>query len=188
MTRVVLLLAFASLRIHAAAGAGATAEPEIRVKAMFLYNFARFTEWPADAGSPLTFCVFGDDRLDRELETVLRGKTIADRALAIRHVTFANQIADCGVIYIGRSERNRTTQVVRSVQGKAVLVVSSTPKPGRVEQRSTSSWKRTNAFFRQPRHRLGRRCRHKLDPSAPRKDHRRQTLETGGGATRERNA
>jgi hypothetical protein len=130
MTRAVLLLALASLRIDAAAAAGAIAEPEIRVKAMFLYNFARFTEWPADAGSPLTFCVLGDDRLDRELETVLRGKTVADRALAVRHVTSANQIADCRVIYIGRSERNRTTQVVRSVQGKAVLVVSEYPEAG----------------------------------------------------------
>lgn len=32
---------------------------EYEVKAAFIYNFAKFIEWPADAGASLNLCVFG---------------------------------------------------------------------------------------------------------------------------------
>ena len=59
---------------------------ELQVKAAFLYNFAKFVEWPSDtrsAGSSgsLAFCVFGDEPLFTALTQSLVGKTINGRAL-----------------------------------------------------------------------------------------------------------
>ncbi|HYP09208.1 MAG TPA: YfiR family protein [Bryobacteraceae bacterium] len=118
--------------VQCAARSEATmAEPELRIKAMFLFNFARFTTWPADVKPPFTFCVIGDDRLDRELQAVGQGRTVADLPIAVRYVPLPTQTSDCRVIYVGRAERNRTPQIVRSVAGKSVLVVSEYPDAGR---------------------------------------------------------
>ena len=42
--------------------------PEYRLKAAFLYNFAVFTEWPADVGSTLNLCVYGQDPFGEDLD------------------------------------------------------------------------------------------------------------------------
>ena len=42
--------------------------PEYRLKAAFLYNFAAFTEWPADVGSTLNLCVYGQDPFGEDLD------------------------------------------------------------------------------------------------------------------------
>ena len=79
----------ASLAVEAHAADLPAESLELQVKAAFLYNFAKFVEWPADVGSAgatgrLTFCVFGDEPLFSALTQSLVGKTINGRALVAR--------------------------------------------------------------------------------------------------------
>ena len=60
---------------------------EYQVKAAFLYNFAKFVEWPAapnEQKDPLAICVLGQDPFDGALERVTQGKAINDRRIVIR--------------------------------------------------------------------------------------------------------
>ena len=50
------------------------------LKAAFIYNFAKFTEWPADvlpAGKPLVICVLGDAAIVEALARAVKGRTLA---------------------------------------------------------------------------------------------------------------
>ena len=103
---------------------------EIGVKAAFLFNLAQFVEWPPEQVQ-LTFCVMGADRLDTYLEPLTRGKSIAGRSLSVRYVTeFRKELTGCSIVYIGRSEKNRIAQIVRTVQGSGVLLISEYPELG----------------------------------------------------------
>src|SRR5437660_11311395 len=58
---------------------------ESRVKAGFLYNFAKLTEWPtnsfAAADSPIVIGVLGNDPFGAILDDALRGKAIDGRKI-----------------------------------------------------------------------------------------------------------
>lgn len=106
-------------------------QPEARVKAMFLYNFALFTDWTGTAKTPLVFCVLGEDRLGSEMETLLPGKMVAERSVAFRQAANTGELASCNIIYVGRQARNRIPQIAKGIQGKSILLVSEFPEGGK---------------------------------------------------------
>ena len=80
---------------------------EYQVKAAFLYNFAKFVEWPSQAfqtsKDPITVCVLGHNPFGNALEDVIRGKSIEGRPVVSRQVSDAEerrQLPDsfCGLI------------------------------------------------------------------------------------------
>ena len=59
---------------------------EPALKAAFIYNFAKFTEWPADAiaaGAPLVLCVLGDAAIGGALERAVKGRTLAGHSIGV---------------------------------------------------------------------------------------------------------
>ena len=47
------------------------------MKAAFLYNFAKFAEWPAlPSGAPIVVCIVGDDAIAAALVETVRGQNI----------------------------------------------------------------------------------------------------------------
>ena len=59
------------------------------LKAAFLYNFAKFTEWPGDAlaaGEPLVLCVISDRAVDDGLVNLTKDRAIDAHPVAVRMV------------------------------------------------------------------------------------------------------
>jgi hypothetical protein len=112
-------------------GGPAAAQPlvtgEYEVKAAFLYNFAKFIEWPEGAfrspREPLTFCVFGEDAFGRELESTVDGKTVQGRQVVIRRPSQIPGLEACRILFISSSERPRFEQILASVGHHPVLTV-----------------------------------------------------------------
>ena len=98
------------------------------VKAAFMYNFARFTEWPTDAfvseSAELVIGVAGDEALRRRVDNVIRGKFAGIRALKTRHVKDPNDMASIQMLYIGGTAASRVEEFVQALHGVPVLTVS----------------------------------------------------------------
>ena len=102
---------------------------ELQVKAAFLYNFAKFVEWPSDtrsAGSSgsLAFCVFGDEPLFTALTQSLVGKTINGRALVAVQADGPQRAQRCDIAFIGIAEKKRMDEVLEAFAGTGVLSIS----------------------------------------------------------------
>jgi len=84
-------------------GASGQALDEYQVKAAFLYNFAKFVEWPPEAfktaKDPILVCVLGRNPFGKALEEAIRGKSIAGRAFAYRHVSDAESASACQILF-----------------------------------------------------------------------------------------
>jgi hypothetical protein len=122
------LLAALLLAVPGAAPAQ-TAE-EYAVKAAFLYNFAKFVDWPPAAfpdPSNLKICVLGDDPFGGSLETVA-GEQVAGRKLNVVRTDSTSKLAGCQILFISRSERERIPQILAAVKGSPVLTVGDTQK------------------------------------------------------------
>jgi hypothetical protein len=72
------------------------------LKAAYLYNFAKFTEWPEDAlpaGAPLVICVVDDLNLTKALEDVTVGRDVDGHALVIRKIELEGPLRSCHLLY-----------------------------------------------------------------------------------------
>jgi len=103
---------------------------EYQVKAAFLYNFAKFVEWPPDLFNdprrPLVLCVAGEDPFGDFLDGIVQGKTANGHPLAIRRLQREGEARSCHILFISSSERNRVRPVLKSLNGASVLTVGET--------------------------------------------------------------
>ena len=108
----------------------ASTDLEYQVKAAFLYNFAKFVEWPADMfegdGEALVLCVAGDDPFGGSLDGVVRGETLNGRRLVVHRTRDLSEIQECHVVFVPRSERSRQERILDSVRHRGVLTVGET--------------------------------------------------------------
>ena len=98
---------------------------EVQVKAAFIYNFALFTNWPADvmqADAPMVVCVTAQHPLQAALEK-LTGKPVRGHRLEIRKIN-DGAVAGCHVLVFDA----RTPNGVRVDPAAPVLTVSDSPK------------------------------------------------------------
>jgi hypothetical protein len=118
-------------------GAAATALPEFaqqgkpgeyEVKAVYLYNFARFVNWPQGSNKAGTFtvCVLGRDPFGPILDETLAGDTIGGRKPIARRVASVHE-TECEILYISSSEAGRVKQILASIDKPGVLTVSDLP-------------------------------------------------------------
>ena len=103
---------------------------EYLIKAAILYNFAKFTRWPAESfasvDAPLQICVFGIDPFGDALATI-DGKRVGSHSLRTRLITDTTMIDGCHLLFVSASENERLTEVLAATDGTAVLTVADIP-------------------------------------------------------------
>lgn len=124
-----IALSLLGMLLFAAAARGAEL-PEYRLKAAFIYNFAVYTEWPAEVGSKLNLCVLGPDPFSGELQE-LNGKVIGARSIAVQPTTTRQTITNCQLLYVSPSAIGELAQVLAALNGSRVLVVTDSPGAAR---------------------------------------------------------
>jgi hypothetical protein len=109
------------------ARAQAPVADEYPVKAAFLFNFAKFVEWPSDAfkgnDDPFAICVMGQNPFGGALEEIVRDKTVANRGFVVRGVSSAQQASKCQIVFVTASERKRFHSLLEELKGHSVLTV-----------------------------------------------------------------
>ena len=100
---------------------------EYEIKAGYLYNFAKFVDWPANAFSdpkqPVCVCIYGRDPFGQSLEGALLGKSIGGRPLMLGHALQFGDLAGCQIVFVGGSERAPAADLAGRLRGRAVLLV-----------------------------------------------------------------
>lgn len=131
---LVLILVAAGALIGSVPHAGAQSEPptEYQIKAAFLYNFAKFVEWPAEAfpdtRAAIHLCVVGEDPFGDVLEQTVSGKAIHGRPLAIKRLKSDQDLKVCQILFISSSEKWRLVPILGSLRGSSVLTVGETQR------------------------------------------------------------
>jgi hypothetical protein len=115
---------------RATAVAGEEPKREYVIKAAFLYNFAKFTIWPAEAfkssDAPIDLCVLGKDRFGAALDR-LESRSIRGRPVRVHRLRSLQATAFCHLLFVARSESPQLQDVLRAVAGRPVLTVADIP-------------------------------------------------------------
>ena len=102
---------------------------EYQVKAAFLYNFAKFVEWPEaafkESKSPFTICILGKNPFGDALDS-LREKTVEGRRLLIRKISKIEEADTCNILFISASEKESLPHIRMVTRKWNVLTVGDT--------------------------------------------------------------
>ncbi len=123
-----MTLAAAILAVALALRAQETAPSEYQLKAAFLYNFAKFIEWPPEAfpedTSPFAIGIIGQNPFGIDLERTVKSKLVNGHPFAVIQVRTLAELKHCHILFISPSERKRLPEILNSVRNTNVLTVS----------------------------------------------------------------
>jgi hypothetical protein len=111
---------------------GSDISREYAIKAAYLYQFARYVEWPADAfvneQSPLVIGVLGTDPFGAILEEIAIKKRVEGHPIVIRRFASGSDYTTCHILFISSSVTpEERAAAIRKVQGTPVLLVGDEP-------------------------------------------------------------
>lgn|SRR6185437_1720617 len=124
------LAVFAVMAISSAA-AQHPQPTEYEVKAVYIYDFSRFVEWPAKAGQiadGFSICILGQDPFGESLNNALANVAIAGKEVAIKRISEPEEAEKCRVLFISGSEEKRLKQILEALDGASILTVSDMPE------------------------------------------------------------
>ena len=124
------LALLASLQLAASPSGGEM--EEYRLKALFLYNFTQFIEWPVDAfkdpNDALSICVVAPTPFETgELERAIKGKQLASHPLASRLIPDASQSAGCHIVFVSSASIKQGKSVMVDPRQTGLLTVGEVP-------------------------------------------------------------
>lgn len=100
---------------------------EYLVKAAFVYNFAKFVQWPegsfTHSGAPIIITILGKDPFGSALKT-LENKTVRGHPLQIHKIRQIDELKDTHILFVAQSEHQRTSAIIAKIDGWPVLTVS----------------------------------------------------------------
>ena len=101
---------------------GAAATPDYQVKAAYLYNFAKFVEWPAGS-SPVRICVMGKDPFGGTLDETVAGRSVNGRPLEARKLPEGGEPGGCQVIFFSEADTEKPEAALRAAEKAGALTV-----------------------------------------------------------------
>ena len=107
--------------------ASAQTASEPALKAAFLLNFAKFTEWPAEAlapGDAIVLCVINDGAVGEMLVDLTKGRTVDGHALTVSVMKpDSAALASCRLLFTAGLDAAKSSALLESIAGKPVFTV-----------------------------------------------------------------
>jgi uncharacterized protein DUF4154 len=107
---------------------------EYLIKAGFIYNFAKFVEWPSAAfaqpDSPIVIGILGTDPFGNLIDQIVQNKKIGTRGFVVKRLrwgTDLRELRECKILFVGASEKAHIDELLQIVKTLPILTVGETP-------------------------------------------------------------
>jgi hypothetical protein len=124
MSRVGILAVCLVCCATAASGQDMT---ELSLKAAFVLNFAKFTQWPGSVlpqAAPLVVCVLGDSAFGDVLESYVKGHPVDGHQIVVSRLAADGKAQSCNLLYISGVTAKQAGVVVARLNAASVLTLS----------------------------------------------------------------
>jgi len=100
---------------------------EQQVKAVFLINFPKYVDWPAEVfaetNSPIVIAVPGETKVAEEIQKIISGRAVNGREITLRRVPSGDTSGVCHIVFISAAEQQRSPNLLGKLKGGGVLTV-----------------------------------------------------------------
>jgi len=100
---------------------------EYQIKAVFLFNFAQFVEWPPTAfneTNAIVIGVLGNNPFGNYLDETVRGEEVGGHPLQVQYYTRIEEVKACHILFINFSETSQLRYAIANLKSKHTLTVS----------------------------------------------------------------
>jgi len=101
---------------------------EYQLKAVFLFNFAQFVDWPADAfpdaDTPVVIGILGDDPFEGLLDQTVRDERLRGHPFQVRRYQSVDEVKTCHILFIRRPDGARLEETLARLKDRPILTVS----------------------------------------------------------------
>lgn len=106
-----------------------------KAQTLFIYNFSRLIEWPANYRSgPFVIGVLGAVEITTELELYTKGKKVGTQDINIIRYKTAKDITTCHILFVPFEKTKQMPEILGTLNGKSTLII--TEKNGALEDGS----------------------------------------------------
>jgi hypothetical protein len=107
---------------------GQTVSREYPLKAVFLLNFSRFTEWPTNAfetpNSDFVIGILGKNPFGPVMGETVEDEKLSGRKYAVEYYENVSEVKKCNMLFISQSETGHLSGIVADLKDKPILTVS----------------------------------------------------------------
>ncbi len=107
-----------------------TGPTEYQLKAAFLYNFAKFIDWPLQSfpseKSPFVIGVLGQNPFGNFLERTVTDKEVNGHPISVQAFKTVAEASKCHLLFICSSEKENIPEIIKTLAGISILTVSET--------------------------------------------------------------
>lgn len=104
---------------------------EYQVKAVFLYNFTHFIDWPLHAFESqyayFVIGVIGNDPLAPYIQQAIENERVGKHVIRVQRFNSVREIKNCHMLYISSSDPVQVKEILDAVARKSILTIGDTP-------------------------------------------------------------
>lgn len=107
-----------------------TEDTNAKVKAVFLYNFTKYIEWPKTykEGNFVVGILSNYNTFFNELNKMSVTKNVGNQKIEIRNINTFDAIGKCHILYVTADKAGEISEITKRLKGKSTLII--TEKPG----------------------------------------------------------
>ena len=97
---------------------------ERSVKAAYIYNFIRLTEWPTPLEQPFYLCILGRSSLDNALNKLSGQPVRTDIHIRVINVDIGDDLSSCNALYFDDSQHRQIDVLMRRLVSSPILTIT----------------------------------------------------------------
>jgi len=105
--------------------------PEYKLKAVFLFRFTEYIDWPAGAfdgdDRPFVIGIYGTDPFGEFLDQTVQSEKVKGRPVKVRRFQSLDEITSCHMLYVSSSAGGQVPAILDKVKHRPILTVSDSP-------------------------------------------------------------
>ncbi len=94
-----------------------------KFKALFIYNFTNYIEWPAGSKS-FVIAVLGESPIVGELQAISKIKKVGSLPIDVQRVNSPGEVGSAQIVYVPASKKKNLPEIAKSLSGKSVLIIT----------------------------------------------------------------
>lgn len=100
---------------------------EEKFKALFIYNFTKYIEWPNNNNNDFKIAVIGNNDLVNELNTIASQKKVGTSTINILAAKSSSDITNCQIIFISHNNFSELSKLINKAKSNNILIITESP-------------------------------------------------------------
>lgn len=96
-----------------------------KFKALFMYNFTKYIEWPQNKQSgDFVIGVIGSPAIASELNAIASKKTVGSQSIKVKEISSSDDVAKLHIVYVAESKSGDAEGIAGRIKGKGVVLIT----------------------------------------------------------------